>query len=236
MTDLNVSVTYSFSGWQANNPAAPLPAQEVDDQIAVLVNRHNALVSALGDVRRADGKIQNGAVGQESLDDNLLGFFNDTLIAVRATDIATDAFATQAEAQAAATNVKLMSPLLTRYTLDQLRPYVSQTQAAAGVDTIGVLNPLRASQHFSGRFNTALLAYAGSTVGAGATASQTVTVVGAAPGQPVLVAPPTAAFPAGLIFFAWVSGSNTVTLRWYNATGSAQAIAAATYKVMVVKV
>lgn len=235
MTDLTVSVTYSFSAWQANNPSDPLPAQELDNQITVLANGHNALVSAVGDVRRADGNLQNGVVSLDSLDPDLAAFFNG-LQAVTVADISSTAFATQAEAQAAVSNVKIMTPLMTKYTIDSLRPYVTQAQAAAGTATTGVLSPLRATQHFASRFYTLLYAYGPTTVASGSSATQVVAIPGAVVGQPVLVGPPAGAFPAGLIFFAWVSGANAVTLRWHNATGSSQVIPLGQYKIAVVRV
>lgn len=51
--------------------------------------------------------------------------------------------ATTAEAQAAIATSRLMTPALTRTTVETLLPYASQAAAEAGTDDVGVMSPLR---------------------------------------------------------------------------------------------
>jgi hypothetical protein len=70
------------------------------------------------------------------------------------------------------------------------------------------------------------------SIGAAAQASLTITVTGAAVGDEVVLALP-AAPAAGLVFNAFVSAANTVTIRASNITASSVDPAAATYGVIV---
>jgi hypothetical protein len=72
-----------------------------------------------------------------------------------------------------------------------------------------------------------------SSISAGAQASLTITVTGAAVGDEVIMALP-AAPAAGLVFNAFVSAANTVTIRASNISGSPVDAAAATYGVIVI--
>lgn len=72
------------------------------------------------------------------------------------------------------------------------------------------------------------------SIAAGATATLTVTVKGAAVGDDTLhgfIAAPT----AGLSWHAWVSATDTVTLRATNVTAGAIDPASATFRVIVLK-
>jgi hypothetical protein len=60
-------VSYSFSGFQATNPASPLPAPQVDDEYANIAASIGTLVAGLIDVRRSDGALKNGIVTIDSL-------------------------------------------------------------------------------------------------------------------------------------------------------------------------
>ena len=71
------------------------------------------------------------------------------------------------------------------------------------------------------------------SISAGAQASLTITVTGAAVGDEVIMALP-AAPAAGLVFNAFVSAANTVTIRASNISGSPVDAAAATYGVIVI--
>jgi hypothetical protein len=71
------------------------------------------------------------------------------------------------------------------------------------------------------------------SINAGAQASLTITVTGAAVGDEVIMALP-AAPAAGLVFNAFVSATDTVTLRASNISGSPVDAAAATYGVIVI--
>lgn len=61
------TVSFDFSGWQATNPADPLPGPQVDIQFDNIAASIDEIVEALKEVRRADGSLQNGSVTIESL-------------------------------------------------------------------------------------------------------------------------------------------------------------------------
>lgn len=58
---------YSFSAYQASNPADPLPADEVDTEFANVKAASSQSVAAIKDIRRSDGKLRNGIVTSDSL-------------------------------------------------------------------------------------------------------------------------------------------------------------------------
>lgn len=58
---------FNYSNWQATNPVKPLPAQQVDNDFANAARSINQAISAIGDVRRSDGKLKNGIVGPDAL-------------------------------------------------------------------------------------------------------------------------------------------------------------------------
>ncbi|HRO90376.1 MAG TPA: hypothetical protein PLC06_07755 [Promineifilum sp.] len=60
-------VSYSFSGFQATSPFAPLPAPRVDDEFANIANSIGTINAAVRDVRREDGELRNGIVTLDSL-------------------------------------------------------------------------------------------------------------------------------------------------------------------------
>lgn len=72
------------------------------------------------------------------------------------------------------------------------------------------------------------------SIAAAASADLTITVTGAAVGDMVALARP-AAPAAGLVFQAFVSAANTVTVRATNITAAAVDAASATYTVAVIK-
>jgi len=63
--------SYSFSNWQTSNPAKPLPAPALDNELANVSSSLNAAITALNQVRRSDGKLANGIVSFESLNNDL---------------------------------------------------------------------------------------------------------------------------------------------------------------------
>jgi hypothetical protein len=71
------------------------------------------------------------------------------------------------------------------------------------------------------------------SIGAAAQADLTITVTGAAVGDEVIMALP-AAPAAGIVFNAFVSAANTVTIRASNITAAPVDPAAATYGVIVI--
>jgi hypothetical protein len=94
---------YDFTGFQAVNPARPLPAPQVDNELANIASAINGLVSATKDIRRADGALRNGIVTADSLSTDVLAALgpNGALVleAVAAAENAADnAAASQAAA------------------------------------------------------------------------------------------------------------------------------------------
>jgi microcystin-dependent protein len=86
---------YSFSGFQANNPTTPLPASNLDAELADISTAIDSHVAAIEDVRRSDGALKNGIVTYDSLALALQLIFDPTDGAAVAAAVAT--------AQAAAT-------------------------------------------------------------------------------------------------------------------------------------
>ena len=72
------------------------------------------------------------------------------------------------------------------------------------------------------------------SISAAASADLTISVTGAAVGDGVVLSLP-AAPTAGIVFMAFVSATDTVTVRAMNITGSPVDPASATYQVQVVK-
>jgi hypothetical protein len=68
-------VDYSFTDFQTGTPSRPLPAPELDVELANIENSIDEIVEAIKDVRRSDGAIQNDSVTLDSLNDEVfLGF------------------------------------------------------------------------------------------------------------------------------------------------------------------
>lgn len=63
---------YSYSGYQASNPTKPLPAPQVDNDLAEISQSISESVDAIKDVRRSDGALKNGIVTADSLAEDLL--------------------------------------------------------------------------------------------------------------------------------------------------------------------
>ncbi len=138
------NVSYSFSGWQAINPNLPLPADEVDSELANIETSIDSLVTALADVRRSDGTIQNGIVTLDSLDAQVQAALGDHDILT--SDLSPAAFATQASAEGGVANDKIMTPLSTKQAVDSYRAFAEQAAAQAGVQTTTVMSPLRTAE------------------------------------------------------------------------------------------
>jgi hypothetical protein len=76
MSDPTIYVpSYSFSGWQATNPSKPLPAPQVDNELANISTCFSQTITALEDIRRSDGQLQNGIVTVDSLAPGLTAGF-----------------------------------------------------------------------------------------------------------------------------------------------------------------
>jgi hypothetical protein len=68
-------IDYSFTDFQTGTPSRPLPAPELDTELANIENSIDEIVEAIKDVRRSDGAIQNDSVTLDSLNDEVfLGF------------------------------------------------------------------------------------------------------------------------------------------------------------------
>ena len=65
-------LTYSYSGYQASNPAKPLPAGSVDNDLALIAASTTQLVEAIKSVRRSDGALQNNIVTADALAPDLV--------------------------------------------------------------------------------------------------------------------------------------------------------------------
>lgn len=94
---IDYNPSYSFSAFQSVNPTTPLPAAQVDTQLAdigVAIRDH---ADAIKDVRRSDGKIQNGSVTYDSLASDL-----QAQVGIGIEEALLDAQAAQEAAEAAA--------------------------------------------------------------------------------------------------------------------------------------
>jgi hypothetical protein len=139
------SVSYSFAGWQATNPADPLPAAPVDTEFENIETSIASIVAALNEVRRSDGFLMNGIVGLDQLDEQLAALVGgDPRILV--SDLNPASFATQTQAEVGAANDRLMTPLRTKQAIDAQRAYASQAEAEAGVEATHVMTPATVAQ------------------------------------------------------------------------------------------
>lgn len=139
-------VSYSFSGYQALNPATPLPAGPVDVEFSSIATSLAATIGALSEVRRADGNLQNAKVTWDALSPDVQALFQTLDLRIAIGDINPSAFAAQIEAETGVANDKLMSPLRSAQQLAALRGFSSQVQAQAGVVNTVVMTPLRTAE------------------------------------------------------------------------------------------
>lgn len=139
-------VSYSFSGYQALNPNRPLPAGPVDVEFANIAVTLGETISALAEVRRSDGNLQNGVVTWDGLSADLQALISNSDDRVTVGDITPGAFASQVEAETGVANDKLMTPLRAKQQLDALRAFASQAQAQAGIVNTVVMSPLRTAE------------------------------------------------------------------------------------------
>lgn len=139
------SVSYSFAGFQAIAPGTPLPADRLDIELANLETSVGSLITALAEIRRSDGNLQNGKVSWDGLNADVQARITATNTRVTIGDINPAAFAVQAEAEAGVSDDKIMTPLAATQHVNAQRPYASQAQAQAGTATDVVLSPARAT-------------------------------------------------------------------------------------------
>jgi hypothetical protein len=102
---------YSFTGYQANNPADPLPGNKVDAELDNVAQSLEETIDALADVRRSDGGLKNEIVTEESLAPEVLEVFQDQVDAAteQAEAAATSASAAATSASAAASSATAAS-------------------------------------------------------------------------------------------------------------------------------
>lgn len=65
------TVSYSFGGFQANAPTTPLPGASLDNELANIVTAIASIGAAVKDIRRSDGKLNNGVVTFDSFEQGL---------------------------------------------------------------------------------------------------------------------------------------------------------------------
>jgi microcystin-dependent protein len=99
------TISYSFTGFQNNAPASPLPATRLDTELSNIAAAIADLVTSIKTVRRADGALPNGIVTYESLALGLQLTFDPTngdLVAAAVTGTAADRAAAALSAAASA--------------------------------------------------------------------------------------------------------------------------------------
>ncbi len=139
-------VSYSFNGFQALNPDIPLPASQLDIQLAAIAAASVEAADAISSIRRADGGLENGVVTWDGLNDDVKNRILGSDPRVTVADINPSAFANTAEAQAGVANDRIMTPLRVSEALATLRAYASQVEAQAGVENTKLMTPLRVKQ------------------------------------------------------------------------------------------
>jgi hypothetical protein len=168
------------------------------------------------------------------------GVANDRLMTPLRTKQQIDAlraFASQLEAQLGTGTTQVLSPQRGLDLVNAWRPYSTQAEAEAGTNPGKMMTPERTKQQLDA-LRTAFSGSAALTWGsiaAGASATQTITVAGAATGDRVILGLPAGGVTAGLIPTCWVSSANTVTVRLTNITGGGITPAAATYSATAVR-
>lgn len=143
------SIGYSFAGWQAINPTRPLPAAEIDDELAGIQATTTSLITALAQVRRADGNLQNDIVTWDALDADVLEGITGVGEVIVVNDISDTAFANQTEAEAGVSSDKLMTPLRTAQAIAAQRKQASQAEAQAGTSNTVYMTPLRTAEQLN---------------------------------------------------------------------------------------
>lgn len=93
---------YSFTDFQSTDPSSPLPGAQVDNELENIEQSLGEAIDAIGDVRRADGKLKNGIVTIDSLDATVAaGVGSGALASAEAAAASADAAASSAAAAAA---------------------------------------------------------------------------------------------------------------------------------------
>lgn len=112
------NVSYSFGGFQANNPSTPLPAPKVDNELANIATSIGSLLSSVTDIRRSDGALQNGLVDYDALASEIRLLFNNgavdnaTLLADAVASASGSATSASTSADAAAASAAIAAGLV----------------------------------------------------------------------------------------------------------------------------
>lgn len=123
-------VGYSFSGFQASAPQTPLPAPALDTELADIAAASQATITALADIRRADGALKNEIVTRDSLaPDIVLGV--DSAISAAAS-------ATSAAASAVSASASLVSEHAAEAAADEAEAFA--VMAGAQIYDFGLLS------------------------------------------------------------------------------------------------
>lgn len=61
---------FNYSGWEAAGPNRPKPGAELDIDFANIARSVDETIDALKDIRRSDGKLKNGIVDKDALDES----------------------------------------------------------------------------------------------------------------------------------------------------------------------
>lgn len=120
------SVSYSFGGFQANNPTTPLPGQSVDNELANIAAAITSLDNAVKNVRRADGALQSGIVTFDSLASSLQLTVDPTNGQLVAAAVAT--------AQSAASNSSNFSAVASSRATDANNSAIAAAASASSVN------------------------------------------------------------------------------------------------------
>ena len=65
--------SFDFAAYQANNPTLPAPGAQISGELDALATSFASVVTALTDIRRSDGSVNNHSVAYDSLNANLQG-------------------------------------------------------------------------------------------------------------------------------------------------------------------
>lgn len=137
------TVTYSFTGFQVNAPSAPLPAPQLDNELLNIATSIASAISAIEDIRRTDGALQNGLVTFDSLAlavQLMLDPSNATLVAnavaaAQAAATSAGASSTSAAASAAAALTHALAAAASAASVD-LTTFLAKANNLAGLGSL----------------------------------------------------------------------------------------------------
>lgn len=156
---------FSFSDYQATNPSQPLPGPSVDNELENVEQSVNETIDALADLRRSDGKLNNGIVTPEALAPGLnMGFtvrgvwqpnkqyFVGDVVGYSAITYRANATHVSVAGQTPDVQTTLWTVLDATTTIG---PMATQAEAEAGARNDVFMSPLRTKQHVDARIGTA---------------------------------------------------------------------------------